>query len=114
MIVGAALPVLAENAITTLFERTINDTRIFWEQHSDGSVRCREWEWCCPEIPAILAGMDAVVFVTREPSSVRVAASDLLVIALEGRRLWGKWRVLRRPPRGRVAVTWDDRSEVDV
>jgi hypothetical protein len=105
---------LAENAVTALFERTINDTRIFWAQRADGSFACHEWEWCCPEIPAVLSGLEAVVFVTREPSHVRLVSTELIVVALSADRLWGRHRVLRRAPRGVKATTWDDRLEVQI
>lgn len=114
MTARAFLPSPAESAITTLFEKAINETRLFWSQRPDGSLLCADWEWCCPEVPAILAGMDAVVFITREPSTVRLAAPDVLVVALQEARVWGKWRVLKRPPTSGEAVTWDDRIEVSL
>lgn len=110
----ATLPALAENAITVLFERTINETRIFWTQRDDGTFCCRDWEWCCPEIPAVLSGLDAVVVLTRGPSTVRLAKPDVLVVALEGSRVWGRNKVLRQAPRGVLAITWDDRARVAI
>jgi hypothetical protein len=108
----ATLPALAESAITTLFENAINGTRIFWSQRGDASLVCVQWSWCCPEIPAVLSGMDAVVFITSGPSSVIKAHSDALVVCLDARRVWGKWTPVREPPHGVTAGTWDDLREV--
>lgn len=110
----ATLPALAESAITMLFENAINATRIFWSQRGDASLVCADWEWCCPEIPAVLAGMDAVVFITREAPGVVKTDDDVLVVALDARRVWGKWVAVRATPRGMRAGTWDDRSEVAI
>lgn len=111
---AAPLPALAENALTVLFERTINDTRIFWSQRADGSLYCSDWEWCCPEIPAILAGLEAVVFVTRAGSTARIAGPGVLVVSIDARRVWGRVRSVRAVPRGTRAITWDDRVEVGI
>jgi len=110
----ASLPALAESAITSLFENAINATRIFWAQRGDASLACAEWEWCCPEIPAVLGGVDAVVFITSEPSSVTKTPLDVLVVSLEARRVWGKWTAAPEIPHGVTAGTWDDRSEVAI
>ena len=110
----ASLPALAENAITVLFERTINDTRLFWEQRADGSFRCAEWRWCCPEIPSVLSGLDAVVFVTRGASRAWLVESGALVVSLEAGRVWGSCAVLPEAPRGVRATTWDDRLVVRI
>jgi hypothetical protein len=114
MTARATLPMVAEDAIATLFERTINDTSLFWAQRADGSFVCPEWEWCCPEIPALLSGIEAVVFTTREPTSVVLIAHDLLVVSLAERRLWAEWRSVRRAPRQVEATTWDDRLRVRI
>jgi hypothetical protein len=110
----ARLPPLAQNAITVLFERAINDTRLFWSQRADGSLCCVDWEWCCPEIPAILAGLDAVVFVTKAESTARLASPGVVIVSIEASRIWGKSKVVRRAPSGARAITWDDRLEVDI
>ena len=115
MTARATIPANAESAITTLFESAIAATHVFWAQRADGSLLCADWEWCCPEIPAVLGGMDVVVFVTRSASSARLAPSGVLVVSLEAARVWGRWqRVLPRVPRDTRAVTWDDRLEVEI
>jgi hypothetical protein len=64
-------------------------------------------------VPAILGGLDAVVFITRGPSRVRAAPKEVLVVSLDVRRVWGKWRrVLDRAPQGVATVSWDDSYEV--
>jgi hypothetical protein len=115
MTVAATLPNTIDDAITGVFERTINETRIFWAQRRDGSLVCADWDWCCPEVPAILGGLDAVVFVTRSASRVRVAPKEVLVVSLDARRVWGRWRlVVDRAPQGVATVTWDDSYEVRI
>ncbi|APR79676.1 Hypothetical protein A7982_05023 [Minicystis rosea] len=115
MTAKATIPANAESAITTLFESAIAATRVFWAQRADGSLFCADWEWCCPEIPAVLGGMDVVVFMTRGPSSARVARSGVLVVSLDASRVWGRWqRVLSRVPHDTRASTWDDRLEVEI
>ena len=114
MTAKAPLPALAESAITTLFENVINATRIFWSQRDDASLVCGEWEWCCPEIQAVLAGMDAVVFITEESSRATRTRRDVLVVSLDARRVWGKWATVPRAPRAVTTSTWDDRTEVSI
>ncbi|MFT3769869.1 MAG: hypothetical protein QM820_30935 [Minicystis sp.] len=111
----ATIPAMAESAITTLFESAIAATRVFWSQRADGSVLCADWDWCCPEIPAVLGGMEVVVFVTRGPSSARMVGGTVIVVSLDATRVWGRWeKVLPRAPRGTRACTWDDRLEVEI
>lgn len=110
----AQLPALAENQITQLFAKTINVTRLFWSQRADGSLCCVDWEWCCPEIQAHLAGLDAVVFLTKAQSAARLASPGLVIVSIESCRIWGKSKVVRQAPRGAKAITWDDRIEVDI
>ena len=115
MTARAMLPAMAESAITTLFASAITATRIFWSQRDDGSLVCADWEWCCPEIPAVLGGLDVVVFVTRGPSTARVVGPDVLVVSLDAHLIWGRWgHVLPHLPQGARAVTWDDRVEVEI
>lgn len=110
----AQLPALAETAVTALFENAINSTRIFWSQRDDGSLLCADWEWCCPEIPAVLAGLEAVVFVTQQRSRVIKVGQGALVVALDARRVWGCWDVVPQIPEDATVSTWDDRLEIDV
>jgi hypothetical protein len=115
MTAAVTLPSAIDDVITSVFERTINETRIFWTQRGDGSLVCADWDWCCPEVPAILGGLDAVVFVTRGPRRARLAAGEVLVVSLDARRLWGKWRlVVDRAPHGVASITWDDSYEVGI
>lgn len=112
---AANLPSAVDDAIIGVFERTINETRIFWTQRPDGSLRCADWEWCCPEVPAILGGLDAVVFVTRGSTRARLVAGDILVVSLDASRVWGEWpHVLDRVPRDMEAITWDDSLSVRI
>jgi hypothetical protein len=114
MPVAVTLPSTLDDVITSVFERTINETRLFWSQRGDGSLLCVDWDWCCPEVPAILGGLDAVVFVTRGPSRVRVAPGEVLVVSLDARRVWGRWSLVDRAPQGVATVTWDDSYEVRI
>jgi hypothetical protein len=114
MTAAVTLPSAVDDVITGVFERTINDTCIFWSQRRDGSLVCSDWEWCCPEVPAILGGLDAVVFLTRGPSRVRLAPKDVLVVSLDAQRVWGRFRVLDRVPAGVDAITWDDSWKVKI
>jgi hypothetical protein len=111
----ATIPVLAESAITSLFETSIAATRIFWTQRADGTLVCVDWDWCCPEIPAVLGGLEVVVFVTRGPSRAEVVGGEVIVVGLDERRVWGCFgRVLPLLPRAARAITWDDRVEVEI